>query len=168
MIVTKIESLRGASSDAGLNEAKLIINCLEKELAAINSQSTIGVGLAAPQIGIKKRVAIVRVRETAVNLVNAKIECGYGKFLFCDEGCLSFPGTKVNKIRYGEIHVVNNLVEPERFIATGFLAVAIQHELDHLDGILLSDNAIKTPRANSLCWCGSGKKFKGCHGKQLV
>ncbi len=45
-------------------------------------------------------------------------------------------------MRYREVYVVDNLVEPYSFIATGLLAVVIQHELDHLNGILLPDVAI--------------------------
>jgi peptide deformylase len=102
-----------------------------------------GVGLACPQIGIAKKMAIVRVGEFKINLINANISVKNDPFEFYGEGCLSFPGRFEKTLRYKEIVVENNFVKPYNFIATDFLAVVISHEIDHLNGILLSDIAIK-------------------------
>ncbi len=103
-----------------------------------------GVGLACPQIGIAKSMAIIRVDDIKIDLVNAKITKKYYPFEFDGEGCLSFPGRFEKTSRYKEIVVDENLVQPYRFIATGLVAVVIQHELNHLEGILLPDVVISS------------------------
>ncbi|MCK9567679.1 peptide deformylase [Candidatus Pacearchaeota archaeon] len=115
---------------------------LEEGLAWAAKHNRVGVGLACPQIGIAKEMAIIRVEDIKIDLVNAKIAKKYYQFEFDGEGCLSFPGRYEKTLRYKEIVVEGNLVHPHRFIATGFAAVVISHELDHLNGILLPDAAI--------------------------
>ncbi len=145
MIILDEKILRVSCTDATVDEATLIIEALELELAASALVGRPGIGLAAPQIGIHKNVAIVRVpsknneHSYNVNLVNPRIKQGYDLSFFENEGCLSFPGLLVRTRRFQEIHVVDNLVEPYSFIATGLFAVCIQHELDHLKNILLPD-----------------------------
>jgi peptide deformylase len=133
MIVTDENILRIPCELVEESEIDHLISELEKHIPSH------GVGLAAPQIGISKRAAIVRYKLFELNLINAKIISAYDQFLFDNEGCLSFPGTRRTKKRYREI-VVSNMVEPKNFIITGFEAVIVQHELDHLDNILLIDD----------------------------
>lgn len=170
MIITSEKDLRVHCEDVLSDEVSDLISKLEFELEASGKCGMPGIGLAAPQIGIAKKAAIIRVSDKfSVNLINAKIENGYDKCLFDGEGCLSFPGVFENTMRYQEIHVVDNLVEPHSFIAKGLFAVAIQHELDHLNNILLPDIALKKNktkvRPNDLCSCGSMKKYKRCCAK---
>lgn len=147
-------------------EVDSLVALLEKELreSALNGEP--GIGLAAPQIGIAKSIAIVRINDKySVNLVNCKIENGYDEFIFTEEGCLSFPGLREDTKRFSEVHITGNLVYPHSFTATGIFGVCCQHELDHLNGILLPDKhieKIKKQKPNELCSCGSGKKFKRC------
>lgn len=167
MIITNNEAaLRVKCTDSSPEEAGHIIGLLEIELANSANNGRPGVGLAAPQIGIAKNIAIVRLdNENSVNLVNCKYENKYDKIMFRGEGCLSFPGRIENTIRYQEVHIVDNLVYPNRFIATGLFAIVVQHEMDHLNNILLPDIAIPKSRkngSNDLCVCGSGKKYKRC------
>ena len=115
---------------------------LETALKWSGKNGRSGVGLACPQIGIAKEMAIVRVDDIKIDLVNAKITKRYYQFEFDGEGCLSFPGRYERTLRYKEIVVEGNLVRPYRFIATGFAAVVIQHELNHLESILLPDIAL--------------------------
>lgn len=97
------------SSLATKDEAIDIIKKLELELS---NSKTNGVGLSAPQIGINKAVAIIRVANRfdftnpihSVNLVNPKLISGEG-FITYNEGCLSFPGKYVKTIRYNEIFI---------------------------------------------------------------
>lgn len=170
MIVTDEAALRIKCEDVKPEEVDELVATLEKELQASADRGNPGIGLAAPQIGLAKKIAIVRVGEHAINLVNAKIEKSFDLTEFTGEGCLSFPGKTVKTKRYQEVHIVND-VEPRRFIATGILAVVCQHELDHTRGVLLPDVEIKEvpvvkkkTRPNDPCWCGSSKKFKKCHG----
>lgn len=164
MIITDETILRKPCVDVLPNEVGELIDLLERELKHCGN----GVGLSGPQINVHKNIAIVRINDKySINLINCKIEKGYDSEVFEDEGCLSFPGKFVKTMRYREIYVVENLTEPKRFIATGLPAVVIQHELNHLQGILLPDLEIKEQiktkvRPNDPCSCKSGKKAKKC------
>lgn len=161
------------SEPASLEEAAVIIKLLEEELNAISKSEIPGIGLAAIQIGIPKQVAIIRINDnTKVDLVNPEISNKKNKYIFKNEGCLSYPGVFKNTIRYDEIYVEKNLISPHSFSATGLLAVAIQHEKDHMDGIVINDlSSLKMKiRPNEPCPCGKinvlGKinKYKKCCG----
>ena len=150
-----------------------------------------GIGLAANQVGIDAQVAVVNVREPLV-LINPKIiskenEIGYY------EGCLSFPGKGVHTKRYETIEVKTEQVEGSWVFSgvdtgetgTGswedkekskndkelrlLETVCVQHEIDHLNGIVCMDRRVDTtirvekkPGRNEPCHCGSGKKYKKC------
>ncbi len=168
-IITNEAELRLPNVDVQPDEIDGIIKLLERGLQYSALMGREGVGLAATQIGIHKKAAIIRLNDgrqnIAFNLVNARIEQSYDLFIFHNEGCLSFEGKTYDTMRYQEIYVINNAVEPHSFIATGLLAVVIQHELDHLNGILMTDRVVKKPikqSPNEKCLCGSGKKFKRC------
>jgi peptide deformylase len=143
MIITDESLLRTQCDDAAPDEVQPIIDQLVKELNHSLEIGRPGIGLSAPQIGIHKNVAIIRLPEGSnhfsIDLVNCKIQNGYNLGTVVGEGCLSFPDLTVNTERYQNIFVIDNAVEPHAFIATGILSVAIQHELDHLKGKLLPD-----------------------------
>lgn len=168
MIITNNEAaLRMKCEDVLPEEVAALVVALETELNYSNKMGRLGVGLAAPQIGIAKNIAIVRLDDNyKVNLINCKIKNQYDKMMFKGEGCLSFPGRIENTMRFQEIHITDNLVYPNAFIASGLFSVVVQHELDHLSGILLPDIAIVQPktklRPNDPCSCGSSKKYKKC------
>ena len=181
MIITNNEeALRVACLTVLPDEVGELVERLEQELNNSARLGRPGIGLAAPQIGIAKDIAIVRLSGMALNLVNAKLIQGYDQAMFQEEGCLSFPGRLENTMRYQEVQISNH-AQPERLIATGLLAVACQHELDHLNFTLLMDRAIpkqktiiKTMKVkpNEPCPCGEidlitqrPKKYKRCHGR---
>ena len=167
IIINNEEALRVNCDDVLQEEVADLINQLEKELNYSNAMGRHGIGLAAPQIGIAKNIAIVRLQDFKFNLINAKIEKGFDSKVFANEGCLSFPGRIENTNRYQEVFVTSNLQEPFSFVATGLLAVVCQHELDHLNQKLFFDNKVlvKTKIGpNDKCLCNSGKKFKKCCG----
>jgi peptide deformylase len=106
-----------------------------------------GVGLAAPQLGISQRVFLVDVATEDHEpsdlrvFVNPEILAGEGEIHF-EEGCLSFPGVR-EEIRRAErvkVRAVDRHGQPFEVEADGLLAVAIQHENDHLDGRLMIDH----------------------------
>ena len=173
MIVTSEKDLRVQCVDVLPEEVIELVERLDTELNNSAKNGLPGIGLAGPQIGINKNIAIIRIsKEISINLVNAKIVSSYDKALFDGEGCLSFPGRYEKTMRYQEIHVIND-VEPKSFIAKGLFAVAVAHELDHLSGILLPDIALKKTkklkvRPNDPCSCGSLKKYKKCCSKNRV
>jgi peptide deformylase len=96
-----------------------------------------GVGLAAPQVGVRQRVIVVDVGENPVTLVNPQITAAEGEQIGL-EGCLSLPDL-VGEVRRAEWVVVSGLDlvgKPITVEGEGLLARALQHEVDHLDGIL--------------------------------
>jgi len=103
-----------------------------------------GVGLAAPQVGVLKRVIVADVGEGLVSLVNPKILWRQGKDIM-SEGCLSIPGITLEIERSKEVIVegLNREGEKIQFGAVGVLARVLQHEIDHLDGILIVDRVAK-------------------------
>lgn len=178
MIITNNEeALRIKCEDVLPEEVGTLIETLENELDKANQLGKGGIGLAAPQIGIAKNIAIVRLDEShglSVNLINAKISKGYDPTIFRQEGCLSFPGRVEDTTRFQEIHIIDNLVYPNTFIATGLLAVVCQHEIDHLNAVLFMDHKIEmiTPIVNKKkvgpndpCICGKPIKYKKCCGR---
>jgi len=100
-----------------------------------------GVGLAAPQIGVSKRVIVVDVGEGLVELVNPEIIELSDETEIDIEGCLSIPGVQGEVERAKRIRVKgldgdgNNVI----INAEDFFARALQHEIDHLDGVLFVD-----------------------------
>ena len=113
-------------------------------------QSENGIGLAANQIGINKRVCVVNVKEPLV-LINPKIvEKSKEQFIF-PEGCLSFPDSKIKTTRHQDIVVeADNHEEQLSFSANSkdindaFECVCVQHEIDHLNGITMFDREFKS------------------------
>ena len=112
-------------------------------------QSDNGIGLAANQIGIQKRVCVINVKEPLV-LINPKIvEKSKEQFVFA-EGCLSFPNDKVKTIRHQDIVVESDNHKGQlsfsansKDINDAFECVCVQHEIDHLDGITMFDREFK-------------------------
>ncbi|HEX7118059.1 MAG TPA: peptide deformylase [Longimicrobiales bacterium] len=103
-----------------------------------------GVGLAAPQIGIGKRVIVVDVREPEAPpfaLINPVVVESSEERERGEEGCLSIPGLKEIVERPATVVVegLDREGNPRRIEADGLLARALQHEVDHLDGVLFID-----------------------------
>jgi len=109
-----------------------------------------GVGLAAPQIGISKRVIVVDVGEGLVEMINPWIQEARGEITDL-EGCLSIPEVVGDVKRAEEIKVkgLNRDGLEMEIVVQGFAARAFQHEIDHLDGILFIDKAENIRRAKS-------------------
>jgi len=107
-----------------------------------------GVGLAAPQIGVSKRVVVVKVDEVLFELINPVILEKEGANS-AEEGCLSIPNITGDVVRAARIRVqgLNRNGQLLDFQAERLLARALQHEIDHLEGILFVDVAKKTYRS---------------------
>jgi peptide deformylase len=109
-----------------------------------------GVGLASPQVGISKRAVVIDVSNEGnapLILVNPRIIAGSGS-VSSEEGCLSIPGYRDTIKRKAEISVEaqDELGSPVSFKADGLLAICVQHELDHLDGVLFVDRLSRLKR----------------------
>lgn len=121
------------------NVVKLLNNMLETMYASN------GAGLAAPQVGVSKRLIVVDIGEGGPGpllLINPEM-VAYSGTQNGPEGCLSCPGIWGDVLRYNEITVkaLNPNGEKITIEAEGYLARALQHEMDHLDGILFVDKA---------------------------
>lgn len=106
-----------------------------------------GVGLAAPQVGVLRRVVVIDVGEGLIELINPVIVFESGEQME-EEGCLSIPGIR-GKVKRPEkviVRAMNRKGETFEMTGTGLLAIAFCHEIDHLNGILFTDKAIITEK----------------------
>ena len=145
MIITEMTKLQTLCEEVKtVKEGEEIGVQLLKEL----TESENGIGLAANQVGINKRVCVINVKEPLV-LVNPKIvEQSSEQFMFA-EGCLSFPGQHVRTGRFTEVTVeADNHEGKLKFSADSedindaFECACVQHEIDHLDGITMFDRSV--------------------------
>jgi peptide deformylase len=117
-------------------------------------RDAIGVGLAATQLGILRRMLVFQVGSEAepTVLVNPEIEWRSGDLVTAEEGCLSLPGVVVDVER--PLHVRARALdvhgEPLSIEASGLEARVIQHEVDHLDGVLMLEHADREQRRAAL------------------
>ena len=141
-----------------------------------NSEES-GIGLAANQIGINKRVCVINVKEPLVLINPEIIERSEKEFIF-PEGCLSFPNKKVRTKRNVSIKVkADNHESTLSFSADSkemndaFECVCVQHEIDHLDGITMFDREFKqVPIKREVKKIGRNEKVmitKGSESKTL-
>lgn len=96
-----------------------------------------GLGLAAPQVGVQKRLFVYDVGDGPQAIVNPEIREARGEWAY-DEGCLSIPGMSFELVRPKEVHLVGYDLDGNELSieADEVLARCFQHELDHLDGVL--------------------------------
>ena len=105
-----------------------------------------GIGLAAPQVGVGLRLAIVDLmpeeKPAPIVLINPEIVAASAELATREEGCLSLPGHYADVTRPARVSVRYSDPEGARrdLSAEGLLAACIQHEIDHLDGILFTDH----------------------------
>ena len=104
-----------------------------------------GVGLAAPQVGVMRRIFVVDIGEGPIVLINPEIIEMSGEQTG-EEGCLSLPGKAgtVTRANYVKIKGLDREGNEQVYEGTELLARAFQHENDHLDGILYIDKASET------------------------
>jgi peptide deformylase len=114
----------------------------------------LGVGLAAPQLGISQRLLVYRVGPDAplITLANPEIEWASDEREGSDEGCLSIPGVMVDVERpvYVRVRAQDDEGKPRSVEASGLEARVIQHEMDHLDGVLILDRTSRDERKRAL------------------
>ena len=145
MIITEESKIKTLCEEVKtIKEGEEIGAQLLKELA----ESKNGIGLAANQIGINKRVCVINVKEPLV-LINPRIvERSEEEFIF-PEGCLSFPNKHIRTKRNVSITVESDnhkgkmvFTADSKDINDAFETACVQHEIDHLDGITMFDRAM--------------------------
>lgn len=146
VVVVPDEVLRGkALPVARINDGVIrVLDNMRDTLYAAD-----GVGLAAPQIGIPKRIIVVDTGDNFIELINPEIISREGSQIG-REGCLSVPDTlgivdRAKKVRVKGLNRNNEMIELE---AEDLEARALQHEIDHLDGVLFIDKAVQIKRTN--------------------
>jgi peptide deformylase len=114
----------------------------------------LGVGLAAPQVGLSQRLLVYRVGHEAplIALVNPEIEWSSEDGEGAEEGCLSIPGVGVDVDRpvHVRIRALDEFGDDRLVEASGLEARVIQHEIDHLDGVLILDRTTKDQRKQAI------------------
>jgi peptide deformylase len=100
-----------------------------------------GVGLAGPQVGISKKIIAVQTESGPSVFINPKITKKYGEKVSTEEGCLSLPGIwlKIKRSEGVEIEAIDLDGKKLNIKAEGFQARVFQHEIDHLNGVLIID-----------------------------
>ena len=181
-IVQNVAELRVKSEPvASVEEATGIL----EELEAILNTMPYGVGLAAVQIGIPKTVGVVKRNDDFYHLINPEVIETEEEIVYIKEGCLSLPNQFLDTKRYRHLTIKNYLIRDGELVpethyfyydpadknSDGLTAIAVQHELDHFNGKLISDHKVEKLEPirakekigrNDKCPCGSGRKFKKC------
>jgi peptide deformylase len=105
-----------------------------------------GIGLAAPQVGFNKQLLVIDLElkdesKPPLVMINPEVKSSGGDLITGEEGCLSVPEVFLDVVRPDQIEVVYRDEDgrPQRLIANGLLARVIQHEMDHLNGVLFVD-----------------------------
>lgn len=184
-IITDVNFLRRKSQDVYCaSEAQDIIDKIKPLLKEKHM-----VGIAAIQIGIEKKIAVMKNKDGYFYMINSQVIDKDEEFLFFNEGCLSFPNKYITTKRFEHYTIRNyriendNLEEEKLYFYYSndpgegdehrdIFSIAVQHEIDHFDGILFVDREVKGETVknankvgrNDKCPCGSGKKYKKCCG----
>src|SRR4051812_8099568 len=131
-------------------------DALRDQVARMGSimDDALGVGLAAPQVGVSQRLLVYRVGHESplVAVINPDIEWTSGDEEPLEEGCLSLPGVHVDverpihvRVRAQDEHGDERLIE-----ASGLEARVLQHEIDHLNGVLILEHASREQRKEAI------------------
>jgi peptide deformylase len=110
-----------------------------------------GAGLAAPQVGIQKRMFVYDVGDGPEVIINPAIVETEGEWYY-DEGCLSIPGLRLGIVRPDRVHIRGLGIDGEELSieADEFLGRVFQHEVDHLDGVLMVERLEDDMRKQAL------------------
>ncbi len=152
LVTNQADSLVLRKKSVELNQSELALPAFkalaEKMLRTVQAPENDGVGIAAPQVGINRRVIVVcrvdKPGEPFEVYPNAKLDSLYGPITHGPEGCLSIPGLRGNVDRYSSVIVSYNdpvTLQQRKDTVSGYSAIIFQHECDHLDGILYTDKA---------------------------
>jgi peptide deformylase len=131
------------------NENKEIQNPTSPEIKQLilNMAQTLrsnnGLGLAAPQVGKNLRLCLIEIENELLVLINPEIKSVSKESTSMEEGCLSFPGKflPIERSKRIKVKAMDTNGKKQLIRAKGLLARAIQHEVDHLNGVLIVDRA---------------------------
>lgn len=140
--------LRGKAAPVSKFNARLAV-LLDDMIETMEAAA--GAGLAAPQVGISRRIVIFCNDTDIIELINPEITYRRGENIGW-EGCLSFPGIygEVPRPAFVRVKGRNRRGDPLELEGEDFLARVVEHELDHLDGVLFVDKALRLVTAEEL------------------
>lgn len=143
IVVFTNDTLRVPSLPIDWKEAGPLISRLKGAMMVYG-----GVGIAAPQIGENFRVIIVQSASTQEVMINPEIITLSEEIITFSEGCLSIPGAfeDVNRAKECSVRYTSETGEEKMLHATGIDSVIVQHEIDHLNGVLFMDRVSKMKR----------------------
>jgi peptide deformylase len=131
-------------------------DALRQEIAHMGALmgDALGVGLAATQVGVVHRLLVYRVEQQGplAALINPEVEWSGREAEALEEGCLSLPGVLVEVERpiHVRVRALDEFGEPIVIEASGLEARVIQHEMDHLDGVLILDRTSRDQRKEAM------------------
>lgn len=146
------EILREVSTPVALNELHKYKPLAENMLKHIRNPKNGGVGLAAPQVGVNKRIIVVSLMKDyddenyrTIAMINPVIVAHSETTCSDQEGCLSLPGDSGDVVRWTEVDIEFYNIEGRKFALhlDQLAARIVQHEIDHLNGILFTDRVGK-------------------------
>ena len=146
VVIYPDEILRKPNSDVTVFDDNLKQLCADMFDTMYENE---GIGLAAPQIGVNKKIVVIDIPgdddvqgKNQLILINPKILKREGELVESQEGCLSVPGYQDTVMRYPKVSVSYQDLEgkaQEMLDVEGLLAICLQHETDHLDGVVFVD-----------------------------
>lgn len=156
--------LRTKSESVVQTELRKYLRLAEDMVRYIKNPDNGGVGLAAPQIGVNKRIIAVSLLRDGddenyrtIAMINPEITEHTSEMECDNEGCLSIPGENGDVDRWKRIKVayIDSSLRPQVILLSGLAARIVQHEVDHLDGVLFTDRvkkveSIPTPKVSIL------------------
>ena len=137
-------SLRAKTRKVGPEDMERVRGLVPQMLATMYAAP--GIGLAAPQVGVNLRLAVVDLQPddapAPIVLVNPEVTRVSEDWAVREEGCLSLPGQYADVSRPARVHVryTDGDGKAQELDAEGLLAACVQHEIDHLDGVLFVDH----------------------------
>ena len=144
-LVEKTDTVLRTPAQPVLENELNLIEEYTRDMSKIMLQSK-GIGLAAPQVGIAKTFFIYGPEDNIQTVINPEVTAIGGEMIPMIEGCLSLPGEHYNVLRRDKstlsYYDINWKKHTESF--TGFMSRVVQHETDHLNGIMIDKKGIKT------------------------
>lgn len=161
-ILTYPHEVLSEPCDICTSDPESILIKLEEALWDKEIETYRGVGLAANQIGISQRIAIIRFGELRIDLINPEVVDHSDETFGSTESCLSIPNVETTVRRWRSVVLQASNYSKPLVINNEDVSRIIQHEVDHLDGVTILD--YKKVGRNDKCPCGSGNKYKKCCG----
>lgn len=144
ILIAPDSRLKARAKPAGPADARQLRDLVPRLFATMYKAP--GIGLAAPQVGVLLRVAVIDLmtddRPEPITLINPEIVAVSAELATREEGCLSLPGQYADVVRPARVKVryLDQTGAKREIEADGLLAACLQHEIDHLDGVLFVDH----------------------------